>query len=56
MKNIVTYRCTLNCPIRKSCIIIKLDEPLATPLNAVYKCKALKKEIPITIGDPVRPP
>ena len=55
MSNERVYRCNLQCPIRKHCFIIKLKEPVTTPLVVLHKCEATKRDVEITIGDP-RPP
>lgn len=55
MNKLQTYRCNRNCPIRKNCFIIKLKEPLPTPVTVLFKCKATKSDVEVTIG-PDQPP
>lgn len=49
------YRCTKECPIRKHCFIIKTAMPLASPIVALVKCPAVRKDIRVIIGSS-RPP
>ena len=51
MKEIIVYRCTYRCPINKKCFVIKTAKPLTNPIIVCQKCKALKKDVEIIIGD-----
>lgn len=49
------YKCPLQCPIHKSCFVIKLEERLTQPLKVLLKCAASKGDVKVEIGGD-RPP
>ena len=54
--DITTYRCTEKCPIHKRCFILKVQQPIASPLKVLQKCPAKNgKDIVVLIGG-ARPP
>lgn len=56
MSEPVIYRCPVQCPIKKSCFIIKVEAPIKEPIPVLKKCEAQNgKDIRIRIGGD-RPP
>ena len=54
--DMTTYRCTEKCPIHKRCFILKVQQPIASPLKVLQKCLAKNgKDIVVLIGGE-RPP
>lgn len=51
----IIYRCTKNCPYRKKCFILKVQEQIKEPIKVLQKCPVEKKDILISIGGE-RPP
>ncbi len=51
MNNDYVYRCSKQCPIRKKCFVIKVKDLITQPLQVMYKCKACKREILISINE-----
>lgn len=53
----VIYRCTVRCPLHKSCFILKTTEVIKQPVEVLVKCTAQKGEdVKVTIGGDERPP
>lgn len=50
VRNGVTYRCPVVCPIGKHCFVIKVPEAFTNPLTVLQKCEAKHEDIKITIG------
>ena len=49
------YKFPLQCPIHKSCFVIKLEERLTQPLKVLLKCAVSKGDVKVEIGGE-RPP
>jgi len=46
-----TYRCTIHCPLHKSCYIVKTNRPLPDDTTFLVKCPARHHDIAIMAKD-----
>ena len=53
--NNTIYRCDRKCPIHKNCFLLKVEQPIKTPIVILHKCLAEKRDIRIQVGGE-RPP
>lgn len=52
MKKAYTYRCQHKgeCKHRRNCFILKTEHKLKEALEIIYKCPAVKREVPMRIS------
>lgn len=52
MKETYTYRCPRKgeCKHRRNCFILKTEQKLKEALEIIYKCPAVKSEVPMKIS------